>query len=458
LLEIHHPKIQSEAVDWVLSVIFEEFLGIEYIARPTLEKGYCIQLNGKRLDLADSLFPQLQGKWLIDEPMVKTPLALWDASKSDLSVPLTDPLLPVVFGAPKIDVELNRIDCHIDIIGATFYFLSRYEEMVIKERDKYDRFPATASLAYRSGLLERPIVEEYVETLWACMKHLWPSLERKVRQGRIRVSCDVDIPYDCSTKTVVRLAKGLAADVLKRRNIRLARQRFQNYVSTQRGNFNFDPFNTFDWYMDTCERLGHQVAFYFIVDHSSELMDGCYEISEPRIQDLLCRIADRGHEIGTHASFNTYQDRRQLESERQRLIDTCDKLGINASTKGNRQHYLRWDASQTPDHIDASGYEYDTTGAFADRPGFRYGTALPFTMWSWKKMEPLNVKQRPLVLMECSVFADRYMGLGYSDEAMNLMLSLKQKSMAYGGDFTLLWHNSHFSSELDKVFFEKLIA
>ncbi|MBN4078243.1 polysaccharide deacetylase family protein [Nitrospina gracilis] len=458
MLEIHHPKIQSEAVDWILSVIFGEFLGIEYIARSSTEKGYCLQLNGKRLDLADSLFPQLQESWLIDEPMVKIPLVLWDASKLGLSVSLTDPLLPVVFGEPYIDIESNRVDCHIDILGTAFYFLSRYEELVIKERDKYDRFPATASLAYRAGLLERPIVEEYVEILWACMKHLWPALERKTRQGKVRVSCDVDAPYDCSTKTALKLGKGLAADILKRCNFGLARQRLQNYVSTQRGNFNHDPFNTFDWYMDTCERFGHQAAFYFIVDHSSELMDGCYEMSEPRIQDLLHRIAERGHEIGTHASFNTYQNRRQLESERQRLIDTCDKLGINASAKGNRQHYLRWDTSQTPDHIDASGYEYDTTGGFADRPGFRYGTSRPFTMWSWKKMKPLNVKQQPLVLMECSVFADRYMGLGYNDEAMDLMQSLKEKSLAYGGDFTLLWHNSHLSTELDKKFFAELIA
>ena len=73
-------------------------------------------------------------------------------------------------------------------------------------------------------------------------------------------------------------------------------------------------------------------------------------------------------------------------------------------------------------------------------------------------MRPLNIKQRPLVLMECSVFADRYMGFGYTDEAMDLMLSLKQKSLAYGGDFTLLWHNSHLSTEMDKKFFAELIA
>lgn len=458
MLEIHYPTSNQEAVDWILSVIFGEFLGIEYIARPCMEKGYSLQLNGKRLDLADSLFPQLQESWLVGEPAFKIPLAQWDAAKSGLSVPLTNPSLPIVFGEPSITIEPDRIDCHIDILGTAFYFLSRYEEMVVKERDKYDRFPATASLACKTGLLERPLIDEYIEVLWACMKRLWPALERKTRQGKIRISCDVDMPYDCSTKTAMAFVKGLAVDVLKRRNVGLASQRLQNYFSTQRGNFTYDPYNTFAWYMDACERRGHQAAFYFITDHSSKTMDGCYQMSEPRIEDLLQRIAERGHEIGTHASFNTFRDGKQMAGERQRLIDTCDKLRIDASAKGNRQHYLRWDTSQTPDHIDASGYEYDTTGAFADQPGFRYGTSRPFTMWSWKKLKPLRIKQRPLILMECSVIADRYMGLGYSDEAMNLMLSLKEKSLAYGGDFTLLWHNSHFSTEWDKKFFTDLIA
>ena len=126
--------------------------------------------------------------------------------------------------------------------------------------------------------------------------------------------------------------------------------------------------------------------------------------------------------------------------------------------RGNRQHYLRWDVFQTADHLETAGYEYDSTGAFADRPGFRYGTSQPFTMWSWKKQGSLTLKQRPLILMECSVIDERYMGLGYSEEARLLMLSLKKNALAYGGDFTILWHNSHLSTSLDKKFFTELLS
>lgn len=43
----------------------------------------------------------------------------------------------------------------------------------------HDRFPATASLAYRAGFLDRPQIDEYLEILWAAMRRLWPGLQRK---------------------------------------------------------------------------------------------------------------------------------------------------------------------------------------------------------------------------------------------------------------------------------------
>lgn len=140
------------------------------------------------------------------------------------------------------------------------------------------------------------------------------------------------------------------------------------------------------------------------------------------------------------------------------MIATCRDLGIDNSVSGNRQHYLRWDARETPDHLDAAGFEYDTSGGFADRPGFRYGTSRSFPMWSWKKNAPLSIVQRPLILMEGSVIDDRYLGMGNSRESMELMLRLKRHALAYGGDFTLLWHNSSLTTPEDRAFFQELIA
>ena len=59
--------------------------------------------------------------------------------------------------------------------------------------------------------------------------------------------------------------------------------------------------------------------------------------------------------------------------------------------------------------------------------------------------------------MEGSVFGKDYMGLDYSDGTMKLLQQLKDCCKAFNGDFTLLWHNSYFSTQKDKDFYEKLI-
>ena len=57
--------------------------------------------------------------------------------------------------------------------------LSRYEEAILKGRDKHDRFPSWISVADKGNFLERPIVNEYLEILWSCLSSLWNDLKRK---------------------------------------------------------------------------------------------------------------------------------------------------------------------------------------------------------------------------------------------------------------------------------------
>jgi hypothetical protein len=62
------------------------------------------------------------------------------------------------------------------------------------------------------------------------------------------------------------------------------------------------------------------------------------------------------------------------------------------------------------------------------------------------------------VLRECSVIAERYLGPGYTTQAIDVMLSLKRKALNLGGEFTLLWHNSHFLRPEDKDFYQQLVT
>ncbi len=336
--------------------------------------------------------------------------------------------------------------------------LSRFEEIVIAERDQHDRFPAVASLAWSAGFLYRPIVDEYAELLWCLMKRLWPGLERRRREGQIRVSCDVDQPFDRTARDPVLLAKVLRHDLVKRRTPGTAARRVANAAFSAFSDYRFDEVHTFDWYMDACERNGHRAAFYFIADHSAGAIDGAYEIDEARILRLIRNIADRGHEIGMHGSYNTFRDAAQIRREGDRLGKALEAAGLTLPVAGNRQHYLRWDAAQTPDHLEEAGFGYDTSGSFADRPGFRYGTSWFFPIWSWQRMAPLRILERPLVVMECSVISESYLGLGHSTEANELIDTLRRRALRYGGDFTVLWHNSELSTGADREIFLHIVT
>lgn len=64
---------------------------------------------------------------------------------------------------------------------------------------------------------------------------------------------------------------------------------------------------------------------------------------------------------------------------------------------------------------------YDSTLSYAERPGSRCGTCREYPMFYLVERKALSLRQRPLVLMECSITAKRYLGLGHTDEALALM-------------------------------------
>jgi hypothetical protein len=345
----------------------------------------------------------------------------------------------------------------VDVFSSAFFMLTRYEEVVKPDRDNHDRFPATASLAFQEGFLDRPIIDEYVEVLWAVMKKLWPGLEWKRHEGRIFVTCDVDNPFDSTVANLRNLVRVCAGDLLKRRSVPEVCRRIRRFAYNRVGDYQFDPNYTFDWYLDICERSGHKVAFYFLPS-SKEPGNGSYSLNHKGILRLLKQIHDRGHEIGVHGTYQTYQDADKVGVQKTILEKALCRTGINQDIKGNRQHYLRWDSAKTPDVLEKAGFAYDATGSFADMPGFRYGTAKEFPMWSWEKRNRLRLKQRPLIVMECSVLDAPYMNLGHGQKALNLIHQLRTRSLLYGGTFTLLWHNSHLKTDLDRELFLEAIS
>jgi len=336
--------------------------------------------------------------------------------------------------------------------------LTRKEEYGSTDLDNHDRFPASASFAFKHGLLERPIVDECIDILRRLISRQWPQMPLTQHIPKTVVTCDVDNPYEFYTVSQRAFIKKLGGDLLKRKSIKEFSQTFNNYVRTACGNYSADPNNTFDWMMDVNEKAGNKMAFYFLVDQSVPAMDAHYSIDEPRTRELIRRIYDRGHEIGLHASYGTYKNPTQIKKEADKLQQVMEEEGIKQDEIGSRQHYLRWSTPETGRHLEAAGIACDATLGYADHAGFRCGTSHEFPMFDIETQQKLNLRERPLIMMEASVLHSKYMNMGYSDATIEYMKNLKETCFRYGGNFTMLWHNSHFLNYADKAFYQELVS
>jgi hypothetical protein len=443
---------------YILDVMLNEFLGLEIEIEVSSCNNMTIVLAPDRqIEIADVLFATEVEEWLKPESLPLQPLKIWDLNSSNLQAVTVNQQIPIIYGKDPARVDFfiqseSQIYLGLDIFGSAFFMLTRYEEVIKSDRDKIDRFPAAASLAYQEDFLARPIVNEYLEILWACIKALNPKQERKIREFQIHLSHDVDEPFRYAFSGVGRLARRCAGDVWKRRSYRDAVASIRSWIEVKSGNTSKDPCNTFDLIMDISERYNLKSAFYFITDRTSSY-DGDYRIDNPLITNLMRQIHDRGHEIGLHPSYNTYQDAIQTQKEFESLRRVCDRLGIQQQRWGGRQHCLRWENPTTWKNWDQAELDYDSTLSFAEIIGYRCGTCYEYSTFDLIGSNHLKLKEIPLTIMDATILQESYMGLGNDEhESSNQMIGLKKTCQMFNGSFVLLWHNSylHNPQDIDK--------
>lgn len=399
----------------------------------------------------------------LQSPHIELPLDTATFTRADSDLPCTqwhaadegwqtalDAILPApganTLPSPLIVPTAQGYRINYDILGFTYWMLSRQEEVGRADLDNHGRFPATSSHAQKHGYLERPIVDEWLHVLGQVIKLTWPGIVLKQHQFSMKVSHDVDCPSLYAFRSWPAIGRAMAGEVLKRRNFDAALRASWIRLTSGKRLHSADPANTFDWIMDISDRHGLISAFYFICGRTTPQLDADYEPEHPAIRGLMRRIHQRGHEIGLHPSYNTYQTPCAIFAEAQRLQAVAESEGIRQTIWGGRMHYLRWEQPTTLRAWADAGMNYDSTLSYADLPGFRCGTCFEYPAFDPVEQEMLTLRIRPLVAMECTVMAPRYMGLGTGDLAFAKFKQLKDACRAVGGCFTLLWHNSQFET------------
>ncbi|MGN7739569.1 polysaccharide deacetylase family protein [Pseudomonas sp. 22526] len=442
-------------LNWMQGILSERF---GQTARLSLVGPQCIRLE----------FNELQGgiDFSLDSVTFNRsdsdlPCATWDPRSEGwapvyldtLAVPGVE-VLPV----PLLEQVSSGYRIHYDVLGFTYWMLARCEEVGRQDLDEHNRFPARCSHAHKWGYLDRPLVDEWLAVLGQVIGRQWPQLTLEKHLFSIKVSHDVDEPSRYAFRSAKRLIRAVGGDLLKRADIVSAIRAPIVKLTSGRRLSRFDPSNTFNWIMDQSERHGIVSAFYFICGRTDPLKDADYELEHPAIRDLLRTIHARGHEIGLHPSYNTYLCGDALKNEAERLRKVCAEEGIVQGGWGGRMHYLRWSQPVTLAAWEGAGMTYDSTLGYAELPGFRCGTCHEYQGFDPVAQRALDLRIRPLIVMDVTLISSSYLDLGTGQEAKEMVERFKDACRSVGGVFTLLWHNSNFMKSQERSFYSDILG
>jgi len=363
--------------------------------------------------LAGDTIPVGRAGWFGGRP---SPLA-----ESDLVVPFCNsgPSSPLY--VPGHD---GGLVCRLDLLSSMLYTLSRVEETLTSIVDEHRRFPASASLAFQYEFLERPILDEHGLAFQQALCSLVPNWKPDPRPFQFKLTHDIDeigIPFSLHSSIGHSLKRSKPAATVRNlfSNLGFAEPTELTLVRKLAG---------------MSISRGLQSAFYWKASPFGP-RDSGYDPGQPKVQRVIDSLRESGFELGVHPGYDTFGDRPALVSEVHYLRQV-----LRVESPGGRQHYLRWSPDTWLDW-EACGLSYDSSLGYADRFGFRAGTAFPYRPWSFQNNRELNLIEVPLVLMDCTPV--KYMRLSRS-EGLKRIRKVAQRVAHTGGVFTLLWHNTPF--------------
>ena len=397
MIKIKIPNNNIPERKYIIDILFNEFLGLKYKIEIGSSDYEIIISNQKKLIIKDTFF----NKYPRDLEYLK------------------------LKNIPKDIYEL-------DIFALSFFMLTRWEEYVNKNRDTHNRFPATESLAYKQGFLDRPIVNEELEKLKQKLLRLDNSLEFKKQEFKFVLTHDVDVAYKYGNK--ISMLRELAGDLIKRRDIKL----FFNTLNRQIKylfRLEKDPFDTYNYLMNISEKVGTK-SYFFLHSSSSAIQD---KNNDKFLKEIAYKIKKRGHFLGYHPSYNAYNNFELFINDKEKIENIIDeKLTFG------RAHFLRFDIPITWQRWEDAKMEWDSSLGYADREGFRCGVCYEYSVFNVLTRKKLNLKERPLIVMEGS-FTTYQPNIEPEDMEIKIK-KLIDEVKKYNGEFVFLWHNSSFDS------------
>ena len=402
--------LPTERHHYVFNLIFKDILGIDY--------NYSNDLSSSHINYSNQNSSQIN----------ITPHGLLEESTIRSSI-----LNEVNFERWKdtsIFFKTNTENIPFDIFSATFFLVSRYEEYLDFKQDNHNRFPATESVLYKNGLLEIPLVNQWVKLLKSELQAFY-NLSFPIQKFSFRSTIDIDQAWKFKNKGFVRNALGMFRDLVNL-NIPELVERYQVLSGKQP-----DPYHNFEWQNSIHDRYNVDVTYFILFGNYGKYDKNISVNNGHFIRLIKYLFSNPRNKIGIHPSYASNDDKSALKNEYESLCDI-----VNNDLEISRQHFLIHSMFKTYQNLIGLGINEDHTMGYSTHMGFRAGIASSFFWFNLDNNKSTNLKLVPFCVMDITPMFYRKETPNQAIVSINKMI---QSVSDVGGLFVSLWHNDSLS-------------
>ena len=336
--------------------------------------------------------------------------------------------MPVFFQTAASKAEVG-----FDLFAASFYLISRYEEYLPFVPDEHGRFPSDQSEQARHELLQRPLVDEWLER----MLEVWEQFEgrrfkRAPTEYRFVSTIDVDNAYAFSGKGLLRTLYGFAGDLS-----RLDWNTLFRRLRVVRGEES-DPYDTYDELMTQAEEGGYTLIFFALFSEYAAF-DRSLGPHRPAMHKLLRSFSDFA-EIGLHPSYASAGKTNGIKAEKEAVEEI-----VHRRLKKSRQHYLKLRFPETYRRLAEAGISEDYSMGYPKRTGWRMGTCRSVRFYDLELEEATALRLYPFPFMD-TVYIDHLRKS--PEDALKEMGVFLEQCRRYGGQMVSVFHDRTLSEML----------
>lgn len=311
-------------------------------------------------------------------------------------------------------------DIAFDVLAASFFLLSRYEEYLPHEKDMYGRYAHQHSIAYAQGFLQVPLINYWLKDLAAALKEKFPSLQFDFPVFSYIPTYDIDIAYAYRDKGLIRNMGGLIkSPSVERINVLLRLKK--------------DPYDAYGWLDDLHVRYRLQPVYFFLAAISRGQYDKNLSPYGYAMWQLMKSHAKR-YTVGIHPSWKSFEAPRLIKKE-MRIVEAAGNITINES----RQHYIKLSLPDTYHALINAGIVHDHSMGYGSINGFRASVASSFLWYDLAQEKITGLRLHPFCFMDANSHFEQQLSAGEAAAELAYYLS---ECKNVQGEMITIFHNS----------------